>query len=953
VTSSKAVSNVTQEIFDNVPKGRSYQSMIFFATGARKEPLQGLNTGAGGGYQIDGASDAENAYLVEGMDTGKILNGRSGVDVPFEFIQEVQVKTSGFEAEHGGAMGGVVNVIQKRGGNTWHGSILAKWVTDGLNANDAPSLRNNPADTFSSALRTAERGEYYQTKEDRRNILEPGFSVGGPIFKNHLHLFASYLPTIDRLERTVKFTRPGFLGNRSFSRSIDTHSALGRLDGKITDRLRAFAAWQYAYQRQRGTALPGADSVSGQTNGSAGTDPTAFRQDSGAVLPNSVYTFGADFTITPKAVLTGRYGYWFTNFGSRGLPSGPRYVFTNSNVGMAGVPATFQNTAGFQNITSNAKTLFDAFKRKSINTDLSLFLTGAGTHNLKFGYSINKLSNDIINGSDGGVIVLAWGEAFSQGPCPPTLPAANCQGPFGHYWVQDFATLGKVSSDNQAFYVQDAWTVGKGVTLNLGVRFDKEFIPSFAAGGQNIEFGYGDKFAPRIGAAWDVKQNGKLKIYGSYGLFYDIFKYYLPRGAFGGDYWHNCYQTIDDPNYTLIVPTRTAANTYCPPPAAYPGRFLGEFNFRSVSNDPKDSLLDPLMRPMRQQELIFGADWAISPMFALETRYARKRLDRAIDDVGVLGDTVETYYIGNPGEGNLVNLLARTVSDGTNTGFTAPPVCPTCNNTPKPKRDYDAVEFRLTRRASAKWFGSMSYTWSRLYGNYGGLSSSDEPTRNDAANASRYYDLPHMQFDATGKPSYGPLATDRPHTMKAWAWYKLNWLGMETTVGGAQQLYQGTPITTAFPVASSSSAVQYVVGRGNFLPLTRAANGDLVAGTVQNGARMEVYQNTDLSLHHDIKVSKTNEALRLGFGIDVENIFNQNNVIRVAVNPLRNSNTTAKTSTGSHDWLALTTTGWNFIGAANGVAQNNTARSTLANTYGQANGFQAPRNVRLMVKFSF
>jgi hypothetical protein len=585
-----------------------------------------------------------------------------------------------------------------------------------------------------------------------------------------------------------------------------------------------------------------------------------------------------------------------------------------------------------------------------------LFLTGAGTHNIKVGYAMNFLSNDIINGSDGGVIAIDWNGTFSQGPCPPAVLAAHggvCTGNFGYYWVQDLATLGKVSSDNQAFYVQDAWTVGKGLTLNLGVRFDKEFVPTYRAGQKDIKWGFADKFAPRVGAAWDVMRNGKVKVYGSYGLFYDIFKYYLPRGAFGGDYWHNCYSTLDDPNYTLIVPTRTAAGTYCPPPAAYPGTALGEFNFRSVSNDATDSLLDPNMKPMRQQELIFGADWAISPMLALESRYARKRLDRAIDDVGVLGPGVETYYIGNPGEGIVANLLTRSTTDGDNSGVVHPPVCPTCQATPKPKRDYDSVEFRLTKRASATWFGSVSYTWSRLYGNYGGLASSDEPTRADAANASRYYDLPHMQFDAFGKPSYGPLATDRPHTLKAWAWYRLKWLGMETTLGGAQQIYQGTPITTQWPVASSSSAVQYVVGRGNFLPLTRAANGDLVAGTVQNGARMEVYENTDLSLHHDIKVSKTNEALRLSFGIDVENIFNQNNAVRIQTNPLRNTNTSAFVSPGVHDWLALTTTGWNFIGASNGVAQNNTAKSTLANTYGQAAAFQAPRNVRLQVKFSF
>src|SRR5467141_4764116 len=66
-----------------------------------------------------------------------------------EFIQEVQIKSSGFEAEYGGGSG-VINVIQKTGSNAWHGSMVAYYRSDGLNANDqclwfaTCGLRTNP-----------------------------------------------------------------------------------------------------------------------------------------------------------------------------------------------------------------------------------------------------------------------------------------------------------------------------------------------------------------------------------------------------------------------------------------------------------------------------------------------------------------------------------------------------------------------------------------------------------------------------------------------------------------------------------------------------------------------------------------------------------------------------------------------------------------------------------------
>ena len=90
-----------------------------------------------------------------------------------------------------------------------------------------------------------------------------------------------------------------------------------------------------------------------------------------------------------------------------------------------------------------------------------------------------------------------------------------------------------------------------------------------------MKFGWGDKIAPRIGGAYDLLHNGKVKVYASYGKFYDIMKMGLARGSFGSDYWHNCVYAMDDPDYTKITPSlrqaavaRPAVRRRASPPAA-------------------------------------------------------------------------------------------------------------------------------------------------------------------------------------------------------------------------------------------------------------------------------------------------------------------------------------------------------------------------------------------------
>src|SRR5213594_4570752 len=136
ITQSKVQTNVTEEVLQNIPKLRSFQSVIPFAPGARQEPLQSARESRMGGFQINGASDAENVYLIDGVNATDVQNGGVGKDFQTDFIQEVQIKSSSFEAEFGGALGGVVNVVPKRGSNSWHGELKSYFQSAALDAND-------------------------------------------------------------------------------------------------------------------------------------------------------------------------------------------------------------------------------------------------------------------------------------------------------------------------------------------------------------------------------------------------------------------------------------------------------------------------------------------------------------------------------------------------------------------------------------------------------------------------------------------------------------------------------------------------------------------------------------------------------------------------------------------------------------------------------------------------
>jgi len=965
VTTNTSQTNVTEDVIANAPHGYSFQSVIQYAPMARNEPLAGAMGGTGGslpgssgngnsvGFSIGGAADSESSYLVEGQDTENISGGYSKANVPFEFIQEVQVKTSGVEAEHGGALGGVVNVIMQKGGNAYHGAFFLSYEADPLDGSPNNTLRYNPfggTDPVSGDV----ANQLYQSKKDHFKVLQTGFKVGGPIMKDRIWFFAGFDPQVNTRARTVNFAAFAnanqSLGNQYFTQDEQIYYGTARIDATLTQKIRLFGSWLNQYARETGASMPGADPIASQAaagyaNTAIFSPLTLYSHGIGWSAPNATYNVGADISLTPRIVATTRFGYFFENYHDFGWPtSNPNLVWNpttsgNDNAGNP-LPASLNQPAGTSTTPYlSSFTKYNANKHYQFDEDVAFFKSGwGGTHNFKFGYQLNRLVNVISQNGNVPLAFVSAGAGQSHSPSTTngggncnTLAAewgGNCAGQYGYLTVQDFATvLPQPAGDwNHALFAQDAWTIGHGLTLNLGIRIEKEslpvppgVIPSGLTVPQSINFSWSDKVEPRLGGAWGSK-NGKIKVFGSYGVVNDVMKLLLAQTSWGAQAYEQCSYAlgpdgtsagfnVSDINLVFAngracpngLPTTGAnfAGGTTPPSLVDPSgvSLIENVNFR-----PWEPVA-PGVKPYRQHEFVGGVDYQLNRDWALEARYDRRRLDHVIEDAS-LSDRIwgETYTVVNPGEGvnatfngyaNYLTSIGQrygvpgwAFNDTTDYGPGAAfGTCATCPANPKAVRNYDGLEFRVTKSTSKGWAGMFSYTWSSLWGNYTGLTTTDQndggSSGRDSPDTTRAFDEPFYYFGANGKSINGPLPTDRPNTFKGNAYYQLPWRGhsQTTTFGLFQAAYQGSPISSYLDLTAATIGIPYeatyLYGHGKYVNTTvDPSTGNITLGNPYS-RRTPWFTQTDFNLGHEIKVNKNNERQILGFQVTVTNLFNQ------------------------------------------------------------------------------
>ncbi|HET7451534.1 MAG TPA: TonB-dependent receptor, partial [Thermoanaerobaculia bacterium] len=166
--------NLDEHAIRTIPTDRNFASIVQVVPGVNTEvdPYNPANDSTA--VTVYGSSKSENAYVIDGVDTSGAEYGTQGTTLNYEFIQEVEVKTGGYQAEYGRSTGGIINVITKSGGNEFHGDAFGYYDSDRLQANN-----EHVGETTQGAVLGFTRKDF-------------GLDLGGFVLKDRLWFFGAY-----------------------------------------------------------------------------------------------------------------------------------------------------------------------------------------------------------------------------------------------------------------------------------------------------------------------------------------------------------------------------------------------------------------------------------------------------------------------------------------------------------------------------------------------------------------------------------------------------------------------------------------------------------------------------------------------------------------------------------------------------------------------------------------
>jgi hypothetical protein len=375
-TDTKIDTNISKDIIESLPKGTNFTTLLKTAPNVRPE-------GRAGGFQIDGASGSENVFVIDGQE---VTNFRTGTlnfnnNLPFEVVQEVQIKSTGFEAEYGGATGGVINVVTGGGNDQWRGNFGISFVTAKLQGRPNRILNQfNPNNSL-----TAPNFEYFQPRKDGGTDFFPVANLSGPIVKGKLWFSTTYAPQLFNTTRVIDYVGSPdpalrvLSDTQTYNAATRQEYAFARLDAQPFSRLRMFGTFLWNPQINNGL-LPGITEGLGRISpppvnfgGSIGTlsGPDLLSRQGGRQTSNSV---NGQVTWNPLnwMVLNFRGGRSFLNEkgGNYFVPRLPRYICSQVSQTVV-TPAQTGCVQGFQNITNNNFVVFDVSTRTTFDADAS------------------------------------------------------------------------------------------------------------------------------------------------------------------------------------------------------------------------------------------------------------------------------------------------------------------------------------------------------------------------------------------------------------------------------------------------------------------------------------------------------------------------------------------------------------------------------------------------------
>ncbi|MBI2379173.1 MAG: TonB-dependent receptor [Gammaproteobacteria bacterium] len=687
-SSATVATDLTLDLVDSLPTGRSYQSYLQLVPGTKpSKDSNNPSSKSGVNFSDIGGTTGEstdNVYYLDGINVTDGVSGVAGADINSEIIQEQQVYTGAVPAEFEGGSGLVSRVTTKSGGNEFSGSVNYYVNNSDMVAKD----KHNSDDTF----------DKYDT----------AFTLGGPIIQDRLWFFTSFQRKYNEYDVTKA-------DSDEFMRTVDDSKDLGflKLTGQLTDNdLVTFSYFNdpvtFSGSRDNETLNNrdlirdrGGDkmhleyshswddlvlTVEGATHE---RDVSNFPKDSS--IRNNV-AFAPGSTPTLEQRLLGGYGTVFEEERSR-----DEFKLTLEYYLDAGDYGTHNFKTGYTRSKQDDwqnETLSGGVSYTSIgdSSTLGQYVTRGwvGSRSIvaaDFGRIISAMANSpdnafylgLLDGDNDGAISTAELRALDF-----NSTTGNPYGQTNVYrTVEMQANPVTLEIEGQSFYLQDQWQLDQ-LTVTAGVRGERwEHIDSNG----NTAFTFDWKWAPRLGAAYDLFGDGRTKVTGFVGRYYD------PVRGNMTDFAGNLTGPVRDEQ--IFVNDRWLT-----------------FRTRGGATTP-DALFAPTTKTPYTDEFLVGFAQSLTDSTSLEVTYTKRKTRDLLEDYDL-----ELYTEAAAGTAFELPLGYFGYSEMPNSNYVIATLA-------GGKRDYQGVEVTFRKRKSDNWQMLASYTYNDAEGNTNSDSNAD------------------------------------------------------------------------------------------------------------------------------------------------------------------------------------------------------------------------------------
>ncbi|PKH00756.1 TonB-dependent receptor [Paraglaciecola sp. MB-3u-78] len=714
-TSSESSLNIGAVELARLPIARNSTAVALLAPGT----TQGDNR-FGNLASFGGASVAENAYFVNGLNVSNFRNGLGGSTIPFEFYKEFQVKTGGYSAEFGRSTGGVINAVTKSGSNEWEYGANVYYTPEDFSENN-PNIRNRDG-----SMKTFNEGDSFSK-------LDANIYLSGPLIKDTLFFYVMYNP------RDIEQDYAVASGTELYTDKSDDAFWGGKIDWQINaDHLLEFTG--FSDERTTTTFIRDYDYRTGEESGEV-SEALSNRGGSNYSLKYTGY-------MTDDFVLSALYGKNEADLTDQSA------FDTDCPLIISWDPSR-ENLGCWANTTpTSGKDTREAFR---IDGEMTYF----DDHQIRFGYDSESNTSTDLTFYSGNRYYAYY--IYEAGDSIDSIGYTATEDDTRIVRDRNYRTGGEFDTLSNAFYIEDTWTVSDTITATIGVR-SESFNNKNAEGESFIKVD--NQIAPRLGISWDVNGDGDSKLYANYG------RYHLPIAAntnirmAGAELFTQDYYILDGLNGDDTPQL---------------GEFLGGVvNSDGTVPDPAE-VLDTSVKPMFQDELILGYQTMLNDDWSFGVKFTLRDLGSVIDDItidkairanGWNDSGSNVYVLTNPNTD--ITVSYDTDGDGT---LEEVQISAADLGYPEPKRKWVSWDFVMEKQWDDVWSANITYTWAHNYGNAEGYVKSDNGQ--DDAGLTTDWDFPYLMDGANGN-----LPNDRRHTIKAYGSYAItenlllgvNWL---------------------------------------------------------------------------------------------------------------------------------------------------------------------------------